>query len=185
MARPKGSKGSVKLKGYEELNNEDIKEIKDLGFVKALDDLYVNKYGSVLRIKEKDGKYYIGDLSPKKDRSGYYKVSCTSRRGAITIHELVMLAFVGPRPNGMEIDHIDRNKNNNRLENLRYVTHKENMENCEYAEHHRNYGKYFLSTQTVTYDDGTKEKMSPEKYLLKLKKEKRYHAYYRLLAKMS
>jgi hypothetical protein len=32
-------------------------------------------------------------------------------------------------PSGLEIDHKDRNKQNNKLSNLRVVTHKENMQN--------------------------------------------------------
>lgn len=42
------------------------------------------------------------------------------------IHKLVMEAFKGKRPDGYEIDHIDRNPLNNDLSNLRYVTKWEN-----------------------------------------------------------
>ena len=42
-------------------------------------------------------------------------------------HLLVALAFIGPRPEGYELDHIDGDKTNNRPENLEYVTHAENM----------------------------------------------------------
>jgi hypothetical protein len=41
-------------------------------------------------------------------------------------HQLVMLAFVGPCPEGMEVRHLDGNPSNNRLENLAYGTSKEN-----------------------------------------------------------
>ena len=44
-------------------------------------------------------------------------------------HQLVAETFV-PNPHGYtEIDHKDRNKYNNSVENLRWVTHKENMNN--------------------------------------------------------
>jgi|LakMenEpi03Aug12_release.lakeMendotaPanAssembly.Ray.scaffolds.fasta_scaffold934646_1 hypothetical protein len=47
------------------------------------------------------------------------------------VHELVLLAFVGERPNlgqRCEIRHLDGNKMNNKLENLKYGTIKENAE---------------------------------------------------------
>jgi hypothetical protein len=47
-------------------------------------------------------------------RDGLYK--CRS------IHSLVMLAFVGPKPNGMEVAHNNGAKDDNQLVNLRYDT---------------------------------------------------------------
>jgi hypothetical protein len=43
-------------------------------------------------------------------------------------HHLVLLAFVGPRPEGMETRHLDGNPRNNSLSNLAYGTHTENMQ---------------------------------------------------------
>lgn len=43
------------------------------------------------------------------------------------VHQLVLMAFVGTCPPGQEIDHIDGDPSNNRLENLEYVTRLENM----------------------------------------------------------
>lgn len=45
----------------------------------------------------------------------------------IRLASLVLLAFVGPRPDGMEVLHWDDNPDNNTLENLRYGTRSENM----------------------------------------------------------
>jgi len=39
-----------------------------------------------------------------------------------------MLAFVGPRPDGAHINHINSNPADNRLENLEYCTPRENMD---------------------------------------------------------
>lgn len=44
------------------------------------------------------------------------------------VHRLVALAFHGPRPSsGHVVDHIDTNRHNNRVENLRWVTRLENI----------------------------------------------------------
>lgn len=54
------------------------------------------------------------------------------------IHILVASTFL-VRPDGKyEVDHIDGNPQNNRLENLRWVTHKENLNNPVSLERFRN-----------------------------------------------
>jgi len=64
-------------------------------------------------------------------------VDTSLRRGGKTyrryMHVLVLTAFVGPRPIGLEGCHADGNPSNNRLTNLRWDTHKGNMED---AVHH-------------------------------------------------
>lgn len=43
------------------------------------------------------------------------------------VHRLVLAAFVGPMPEGMEVRHLDDDPNNNSLSNLAYGTRSENM----------------------------------------------------------
>lgn len=43
------------------------------------------------------------------------------------VHQLVLEAFVGPCPAGMEVCHADDDSGNNHLSNLRYDTHRENL----------------------------------------------------------
>lgn len=43
-----------------------------------------------------------------------------------TVHSLVAAAFIGPRPDGMDICHYNGNKADNRLSNLRYDTKSAN-----------------------------------------------------------
>ena len=47
----------------------------------------------------------------------------------IDVHRLVLMAFVGMPPEGMECDHINRVRDDNRLDNLRWVTKIENEAN--------------------------------------------------------
>jgi hypothetical protein len=42
------------------------------------------------------------------------------------IHTLVMVAFCGPRPSGLETAHLNGDPSDNRLSNLIYCTHREN-----------------------------------------------------------
>lgn len=51
------------------------------------------------------------------------------------VHRLVLAAFVGPCPEGMEVCHSDGDPTNNVLGNLRYGTHGENM--CDRVDHGR------------------------------------------------
>lgn len=43
------------------------------------------------------------------------------------IHQLVALAFIGPRPFGMSVNHKDFDRHNNRWTNLEYLTPKDNV----------------------------------------------------------
>lgn len=45
-----------------------------------------------------------------------------------TVHSLIALTFLG-EPNGLDVDHINRDKTDNRLANLRYATRADNIRN--------------------------------------------------------
>lgn len=59
---------------------------------------------------------------------GYRKVSVSfeSRVWNVRVHRLVLETFVGPRPEGWHVDHINANPLDNCLLNLRYLPCKEN-----------------------------------------------------------
>lgn len=58
-----------------------------------------------------------------------------------TGHSLVAEAFIGERPEGFVIDHIDNNKQNNCLDNLRYITYSQNIIRKPYTNPMRCIGK--------------------------------------------
>lgn len=61
---------------------------------------------------------------------GYRLVSVGFRK--FYEHRLVWKMVIGSVPKHLHIDHINRNKKDNRLSNLRLVTHKENAINRDY-----------------------------------------------------
>lgn len=68
-----------------------------------------------------NGKNYWLDKS-----SGYYRNSSAKPH---SLHRQVWIYHNGSIPDGMTIDHIDRDKNNNQISNLRLATHSQNNKN--------------------------------------------------------
>lgn len=71
-----------------------------------------------------------GVLTPWIQNRGYCYVTLRSASGAkksFAVHRLVLEAFVEPCPPGKQVAHNDGNPRNNRLENLRWATAKENI----------------------------------------------------------
>lgn len=74
------------------------------------------------------GKIGTKLMSLVSDGHGYKVVKLGKNRQIFRVHRLVMLAFVGPCPEGLQVDHINGIRDDNRPENLRYVTQKENSQ---------------------------------------------------------
>lgn len=87
-------------------------EVSDLGNIR------VTKTGRIMKpYTDKDQMY---------DRVDMYE---DGRRIKAMVHTLVAEAFIGPKLDGMEIDHLNTNIHDNRACNLRYVTQVENRHN--------------------------------------------------------
>lgn len=52
----------------------------------------------------------------------------------VYIHKVVAECWLGKKPEGYEVDHIDRNSLNNHWTNLRYVTRSQQMINRDYSQ---------------------------------------------------
>lgn len=89
-------------------------------------DLYQGS--NIGRIRSlKFGKVRI--LKPFKTKKNYLQVALFKgeKKKQLFVHRLVYEAFNGEIPEGMEINHIDENPLNNRLDNLNLMTHIDNM----------------------------------------------------------
>lgn len=65
-----------------------------------------------------------------KDRDGYCRINVKKENGSYTnlpIHRLVALAFIENPDNKPHVNHIDGNRTNNNVENLEWVTARENV----------------------------------------------------------
>lgn len=91
---------------------------------------YVEKYNMTVsncgRFKNSKGVIVYGSVT----HLGYQTISRPMKmRPDLRAHNLVALAFIGECPPGMTVDHIDQNKLNNHVRNLRYVTPSEQARN--------------------------------------------------------
>ena len=109
----------------QETVNREFKKIKSLQFLYE-----VNEDGTIFRnVKSKKQSKIILDMHHSK--SGYYVtfVNIKGKVKRVMIHNVVAECWLGSKPEGMEIDHIDRNSRNNHYTNLRYVNHSQQMKN--------------------------------------------------------
>ena len=124
-------RGTLKklLADYDRLKKEELRVIGDLPGeiwrnISGYEGIYqVSNKGRVRSIR--DGKILI--LKPCK-RNGYLMIGLR-KNGAhknFQVHRLVAQAFIPNPENKPMVDHIDTNKLNNCVENLRWATDKEN-----------------------------------------------------------
>ena len=93
-------------------------QASNLGRVKSLERIDARGH----RLKEKI-------LKPSIDHKGYYRV-CLYKNligKRYYVHRFVWEAFNGSIPEGLQVNHINEIKSDNRLENLNLMTPKENM----------------------------------------------------------
>lgn len=98
-------------------------QVSNLGRVKAKSYIRSNGFG-----------YYTTQekiLSPFKEKCGHRKIvlQCNGRILRIKLHRLVAITFIPNPENKPEVDHINTNLDDNRVENLRWVTSSENKLN--------------------------------------------------------
>lgn len=99
---------------------EDWQKIPDF------ENYEVSNLGSVRRNKKND--IYPKLLTPwKVNNRKVIRLTTGKKQINRYIYQLVMMAFAGPRPNGFVVAHLNGNSLDDRLENLKYCTQKENI----------------------------------------------------------
>lgn len=87
-------------------------------------DILVNSIGQVYHIYRRGhARWTFGH----KDSHGYMKVSIGNKQ--VFVHRLVGETFLPNPESKTQVDHIDRNKTNNCVDNLRWASAKENCRN--------------------------------------------------------
>lgn len=101
---------------------EGYYQVSNYGRVRSL-DRYVNGKFGIQQIRK--GRI----LKPVIHSCGYLYLtfSVNKKRKYLFIHRLVYEAFNGTVPDGMQVNHINEDKTDNRLENLNLMTRKENI----------------------------------------------------------
>lgn len=104
---------------------EGYLEVSNMGNVKSLARTVKKRHSSGAIMKQ---HYPERLLNPMPSAAGYVfvHVGVNGVRRTMAVHKLVLTAFVGPKPDGMEACHSNGRASDNRLENLRWDTHLSN-----------------------------------------------------------
>ena len=97
-------------------------------------NLVISAAGEVLKRYPKSYRYggrkdFYQVVHPKQNVAGYLQVNVPIRNTTTLVHRLVAEAFLDNPKGYNEIDHINHNKLDNSVTNLRYCTHSGNMRN--------------------------------------------------------
>lgn len=105
---------------------EGIYQVSNTGLVRSLDRLRKHKGNNVVKIKGVTLKGYVSDST------GYRMVGLSKNGNAktFTVHRLTATHFLENIKNKPQVNHIDCDKLNNRIDNLEWSTSSENTKHA-------------------------------------------------------
>jgi hypothetical protein len=125
------------------MENQNLQELHPEKIQTMYDHLLVTQCGKVFtkdRVKHSFSrgrspyscKIKGQEIKTRKDKDGYlrFNTMVEGKHTTLLVHRLMALTFLGPVPEGLIVDHIDRSKTNNSAENIRYVSHAINVRNA-------------------------------------------------------
>jgi hypothetical protein len=98
---------------------------------KYKDKTYYSKCSVINGVDYGKERWY--KMKPTERKTGYlvFNLQCPSvtDKGYFntSVHQMVAECYIGPCPDGYEVDHIDGNKKNNHISNLRYLPKEDNI----------------------------------------------------------
>ncbi len=109
-------------------NNRDTSAIEEWRVIPGFSRYHASNLG---RIKTTNWKCTHREaIMTPADSGGYLKTMLKRDDGKYcskTVHFFIALAFFGPRPDGLEVNHKDGVKHNNSIGNIEYTTRSENL----------------------------------------------------------
>lgn len=136
-------------------------------------------------IKGYEGAYEVSSLGQIRSLPGHYRHAKILKPGTIGkgyqgvslcldgkvkgfyVHHLVAAAFIGPRPEGLDVCHNNGDQTDNRIENLRYDTVNGNMRDSIAHGTHRSVGRtHCIHGHEMTEENTYREtRMSSDGYV--------------------
>ena len=103
----------------------------DMCDIPGYEGYHITKDGRVFSTRSRYNNRPTHELKGWIDRKGYVHVGLMKdgKIRSFSVHKLQELVFLGGPKEGLQIDHIDGNKQNNDISNLRQVTPYENTHN--------------------------------------------------------
>lgn len=124
------------IEGY-----EGLYEASSLGRVRSMDRESPGKNGSIRKVKGR-----ILKPQAKDGRKTLYVKLCKKQKiESIYVHILIAKTFIGERPEGYAVCHIDGDNQNNSIDNLTYDTYRQNSIDVYRQNKKSNLGKLFPS----------------------------------------
>ena len=128
-----------------------MSQIERWKYISGTDSRYMaSNFGRIKSVPyqtiRKDGKPLSVSgriLSPAADTKGYLRTAIYGGK-TVKVHRLVAEAFIKNPRNLPEVNHIDGNKENNRVDNLEWISHSDNVR------HAHKIGKYRRPPQKLS-----------------------------------
>ena len=98
--------------------------MKEIWKKSIVENYEISNFGRVRNMKTNN------IIKPDKEEKGYCRLSIkvNGKKKHFPIHRLVAIAFIPNPDNKEQVDHIDNDKSNNRVDNLQWVSNKENCQ---------------------------------------------------------